>query len=112
MDYHQRLKECNLYSMEQRRERFIIIYAWQMLEGIKTYVLGLGMKVSKRIGNRRIQLGDIKKVQKGWYKNAGKYTYKNNKQSRKKDGKAVHLHTKTSERYYKKSYKIFQEAVG
>ena len=26
LDYHQRLKECNLYSMERRRERYMIIY--------------------------------------------------------------------------------------
>ena len=38
LDYYQRLNECNLYSMEQRRERYMIIYAWQMLEGIKTDV--------------------------------------------------------------------------
>ena len=42
----------------------MIINACQMLEGIKTDVLGLGMKVSKRIGNGRIQLGDIKKLRK------------------------------------------------
>merc|ERR1711891_61459 len=35
LDYHQRLKECNLYSMERRRERYMIIYTWQMLEGKK-----------------------------------------------------------------------------
>merc|ERR1712121_335823 len=44
LDYHQRLKECNLYSMDQRRERYMIIYAWQMLEDIKTDVLGLQKK--------------------------------------------------------------------
>ena len=42
----------------------MIIYAWQMLEGKKTDVLGLRMKVSKRIGNRKLQLGDIKKFRK------------------------------------------------
>ena len=45
LDYHQRLKECGLYSMERRRERYMIIYAWQMLEDIKTDVLGLQKKI-------------------------------------------------------------------
>merc|ERR1711891_18311 len=61
LDYHQRLKECNLYSMEQRRERYMIIYAWQMLDGKKIDVLGLQTKLSKIGPNRSIQLGGIKK---------------------------------------------------
>merc|ERR1712033_29691 len=60
LDYHQRLKECNLYSMAQRRERYMIIYAWQMLEGIKTDVLGLQTKLSEIDYHRSIKLGDIK----------------------------------------------------
>ena len=39
----------------------MIIYAWQMLEGIKTDVLGLRTKLSKITHNRSIQLGSIKK---------------------------------------------------
>merc|ERR1712215_626752 len=61
LDYHQRLKECNLYSMERRRESYMIIYAWQMLEGKKTDVLGLQTKLSKIGRYRSIDLGDIKK---------------------------------------------------
>merc|ERR1712033_91174 len=61
LDYHQRLKECNLYSMERRRERYMIIYAWQMLEGKKIDVLGLQTKLSKIGRYRSIDLGDIKK---------------------------------------------------
>merc|ERR1712101_51666 len=56
LDYYQRLKECNLYSMERRRERYMIIYAWQKLEDIKTDVLGIQKKLSKE-DNRRIRLG-------------------------------------------------------
>ena len=41
LDYHQRLKELRMYSLERRRERYLIIYAWQMLEGLKENVLGL-----------------------------------------------------------------------
>ena len=31
LDYHQKLKECNLYSMEIREK--LMIYAWQMFQG-------------------------------------------------------------------------------
>ena len=42
----------------------MIIYAWQMLEGIKTDVLGLQTKLSKISKHRSIQLGDIKQYRK------------------------------------------------
>ena len=35
MNYHQRLKKLELYSLERRRERFMIINAWQQIEGLK-----------------------------------------------------------------------------
>ena len=35
MNYHDRLKRLGIYSLERRRERFLIINAWQQLEGIK-----------------------------------------------------------------------------
>ena len=60
MNYHQRRKKFNLYSMAQRRERFTIIYAWQMLEGIQTDVLGLQMKLSEISYHRSIKLGGLK----------------------------------------------------
>ena len=41
LDYHQRLRKLNLYSLERRRERYLIIYAWQMLEGLKVNYLEL-----------------------------------------------------------------------
>ena len=40
-DYHQRLKQLKLYSLERRRERYLIIYAWQMLEGLKVNYLDI-----------------------------------------------------------------------
>ena len=58
LDYHQRLKELKLYSLERRRERYLIIYAWQMIEGIKENYLGL--KVSKYGRNRSIQSHPIR----------------------------------------------------
>ena len=50
MDYHERLKKLGLYSLERRRERFLIISAWQQLEEIKEGVLKL--KTGKE-GRRR-----------------------------------------------------------
>ena len=46
--------------MGRRRERYMIIYTWQMLEGIKTDVLGLQTKLSKISYHRSIKLGSIK----------------------------------------------------
>ena len=51
LDYHQRLKSLKLYSLERRRERYLIIYAWQMLENIKKNVLGLE---SQKNGRNRL----------------------------------------------------------
>ena len=62
-DYHQRLKKLKLYSLERRRERFIIINGMQQLEGVRENVLNL--KVSERSRDRRIQLGDVKFYRKG-----------------------------------------------
>ena len=49
-DYHQRLKELKLYSLERRRERYMIIYAWEMLEGRRENLLKLR---SRKIGRSR-----------------------------------------------------------
>ena len=39
LNYHERLRKLKLYSLERRRERFMIINAWQQLEGIKENLL-------------------------------------------------------------------------
>ena len=52
LDYHERLKKLNLYSLERRRERFMIIYGWQQLEEKRENVLRLTETISKR--ERRI----------------------------------------------------------
>ena len=41
LDYHERLRELKLYSLERRRDRYCIIYGWQQLEGIKENILKL-----------------------------------------------------------------------
>ena len=64
LNYHQRLKKLNLYSMERRRERFLIMNGWQQLEGLRENVLKL--KTSERSKARRIQLGGVK-----FYRNGG-----------------------------------------
>ena len=51
-DYHQRLKILRMYSLERRRERYLIIYAWQMLEGLKENVLGLKAKKMQEMEER------------------------------------------------------------
>ncbi|CAL4191225.1 unnamed protein product, partial [Meganyctiphanes norvegica] len=50
LNYHERLRKLNLYSLERRRERFMIINAWQQIEGIKENILSLK---ARRIGRSR-----------------------------------------------------------
>ena len=52
LNYHERLKELKLYSLERRRERYMIIYAWQQIEGIKNNILQL--QISERPRGRLI----------------------------------------------------------
>ena len=48
LDYHERLKKLNLYSLERRRERFMIIYGWQQLEEKRENILRLTETKSER----------------------------------------------------------------
>ena len=57
LNYFERLKELKLYSLERRRERYMIIYAWQQIEGIKSNILHL--QVSERPRGRLITSGKI-----------------------------------------------------
>merc|ERR1712121_240934 len=41
LDYHERLKKLNMYSLEQRRDRYKIIYAWQHIERLKENIMNL-----------------------------------------------------------------------
>ena len=57
---HQMSCILNLYSLERRRERYMIINAWQQLEGIAENILGLKSRRigrSRRIVSTRIPLG-------------------------------------------------------
>ena len=57
LNYFERLKELKLYSLERRRERYLTIYAWQQIEGIKRNMLQL--QVSERPRGRLITSGKI-----------------------------------------------------
>ena len=57
MDYHKRLKKLGLYSLERRRERFLIINAWQQLEGERECVLKL--RTGKEGRRRCLKLATI-----------------------------------------------------
>ena len=60
LNYHKKLKKLKLYSLERRRERYMIINAWQQIEGITENVLGLKarrMGRSRRIISTKIPLG-------------------------------------------------------
>ena len=59
LNYHQRLKKLGMYSMERRRDRFRIVYAWQQLEKIKENVMDL--KINGKSSNRLINNGSYTK---------------------------------------------------
>ena len=48
LDYHERLKKLNMYSLERRRDRYMIIYGWQQIEGLKENILRLKTSWSGR----------------------------------------------------------------
>ena len=58
LDYHERLKKLNIYSLERRRDRYFIIYGWQQIEGIKENILNLKTNWLRR--NRNITSTTIK----------------------------------------------------
>ena len=49
LDYHERLKSLKMYSLERRRDRYLIIYGWQQIENIKENVLKLEVNINRRI---------------------------------------------------------------
>ena len=44
MDYWTRLRELNLYSLQRRRERYIIIYVWKIIQGLVPNLEGSNKK--------------------------------------------------------------------
>ena len=57
LNYHQRLEKLDMYSMERRRERYLIINAWQQIEDVKENILKLetnsGDQEEGGLGRRR-----------------------------------------------------------
>ena len=51
LDYHERLKKLNMYSLERRRDRYFIIYGWQQIEGLKENILNLRSNWTGRYRN-------------------------------------------------------------
>ena len=51
-NYHQRLKCLNLYSMERKRERYMIINTWQQIEAPEKNLLGF--EINERARHRTI----------------------------------------------------------
>jgi hypothetical protein len=49
LDYYERLKVLNLYSMERRRERYEILYIFKILNGLVPNI-GLNSKYHQRLG--------------------------------------------------------------
>ena len=59
LDYWERLKELDLYSLERRRERYMIIYAWQQLEGQAENILNLESEYEYSRTGRKIKINCI-----------------------------------------------------
>ena len=47
-NYHQRLRELKTYSLERRRERYLIIFTWEMIEGKRDNILDLKFRKNGR----------------------------------------------------------------
>ena len=74
LNYHERLKSLGMYSLERRRDRYMIIYGWQQIEGVKENILeletswrGTGrLMITKRIPNqvdgRRLRRTDVTRI--------------------------------------------------
>ena len=60
-NYHKRLGDLDLYSVERRRERFMIIGAWRQIEGLTENIIGLETK-SDRNGRRILPHEILKKA--------------------------------------------------
>ena len=63
LDYHERLKKLNLYSLKRRKVLYMIIYEWQQLEEIIENVLRLTATKTKR--DRRIISSKIPNMANG-----------------------------------------------
>ena len=63
LSYSERLTVLNLYSLQRRRPRYIIIYVWNILEGLVPNIFPPGTKESDHRGRTcitsRINVGRL-----------------------------------------------------
>ena len=59
LDYWKRLQHLNMYSLERRRERYIIIYTWKILEGLVPNFVSISSKITCQWSMRRGRLCKI-----------------------------------------------------
>ena len=52
LNYWERLKELDLYSMQRRRERYIILHTWKIFAGLTPNDIGLKFYSHQRLGPR------------------------------------------------------------
>ena len=49
LDYWTRLRKLKMYSLERRRERYVVIYIWKMIENVVPNI-GVEVKHHQRLG--------------------------------------------------------------
>ena len=67
LTYWDQLKQLRLYSQERRRERYMIIYTWRILEGLVPNITspdGSSSKISAKLHNRRGRECSVPKISK------------------------------------------------
>ena len=62
LDYKTRLNRLGLYSLQRRRERYLIIYIWKILENL---VPNLTPPICSHHSDRRVRLCNINHVRVG-----------------------------------------------
>ena len=54
LDYHERLRKLKLYSLERRRDRYIVIYVWRIINGLAPNLESESCKIrTQHEGERR-----------------------------------------------------------
>ena len=53
MSYHQRLEKLNLYSLERRRDRFVVLYVWRIINGYTPNLESQGCQIRVNTGSER-----------------------------------------------------------
>ena len=64
LDYWERLIELNLYSLERRRERYLIIYTWKVINGLSPNMSDINIAIQTRTSARRGLTCNIPSVQR------------------------------------------------